>query len=212
MIMPKHLAVSAKEQKLNDLWDEHLRAEFDAHSANEVLATMVENPHVNAVPVVMGGNGKEAVYQFYAKYFLPQIPPDAEMLPVSRTIGQGRLVEEMIFRFTHSIRMDWILPGVPPTGERVEIAMLVVVQFDGDRLAHEHVYWDQASVLVQVGLLQPKGLPVVGAEGARSLLDKRMRLNELLHRAEMLHRANATERKTAGSQPAAMAGHQSVAS
>ena len=209
--MPKHVALSAQEQKFNDLWDEHLRTEFDAHSADEALATMVENPHVNAVPVVTGGYGKEGVHQFYAKYFLPQIPPDTEMVPVSRTIGQGRLVEEMVFRFTHSIKMDWILPGVPPTGKRVEIAMLVVVQFDGDRLAHEHVYWDQASVLVQVGLLKPNGLPVVGAESARSLLDKRMRLNELLHRAEMLHRVNATERKTEGSQPAATAGPQSVA-
>ena len=209
--MPMQLALSAEEQKLNDLWDEHLRAEFDAHSTNEALATMVETPQVNAVPVVIGGNGKEAVYHFYAKYFLPQIPPDTEMVPVSRTIGQGRLVEEMIFRFTHSIRMDWILPGVPPSGKRVEIAMLVVVQFDGDRLKHEHVYWDQASVLVQIGLLQPKGLPVVGADSARSLLDRRMRLNELLHRAEMLHRVNATERKTDGSQPAATAGPSSVA-
>jgi carboxymethylenebutenolidase len=206
MIMPTQLALSAEEQKLNDLWDEHLRTEFDAHSADEALATMVENPHVNAVPVVMGGNGKQGVHQFYAKYFLPQIPPDTEMVPGSRTIGQGRLVEEMIFRFTHSIRMDWILPGVPPTGKRVEIAMLVVVQFDGDRLTHEHVYWDQASVLVQIGLLQPKGLPVVGADSARSLLDRRIRLNELLHRAEMLHRANAMERITDDSPPEATAG------
>jgi carboxymethylenebutenolidase len=212
MIMPKQLALSAEEQKLNDLWDEHVRAEFDAHSADKALATMVETPHVNAVPVVMGGKGKEEVHQFYAKYFLPQIPPDTEMVPVSRTIGQGRVVEEMIFRFTHSIRMDWILPGVPPTGKRVEIPMLVVVQFDGDRLAHEHVYWDQASVLVQVGLLQPKGLPVVGVESARSLLDRRIRLNQLLHRAEILHRDNATERKIDGSQSAAMPGSPSVAS
>jgi carboxymethylenebutenolidase len=212
MIMPKQRALSAEEQKLNDLWDEHLRTEFDAHSADKALATMVENPHVNAVPVVIGGNGKEEVYQFYAKYFLPQIPPDTEMVPVSRTIGQRRLVEEMIFRFTHSIRMDWILPAVPPTGKRVEIAMLVVVLFDGDKLVHEHVYWDQASVLMQVGLLQPKVLPIVGAESARSVLDRRIRLNELLHRAEMLHRANATERKTDGSQPVAMAGSSSVVS
>src|SRR5215472_11287087 len=201
MIMPKHVALSAQEQKFNDLWDEHLRTEFDAHSAVEALATMVENPHVNAVPVVTGGYGKEGVHQFYAKYFLPQIPPDTEMVPVSRTIGQGRVVEEMIFRFTHSIQMDWILPGVPPTGKRVEIAMLVVVQFDDDRLAHEHVYWDQASVLVQVGLLQPRGLPVVGAASARSLLDQRMPLNNLLHRAETLHRSNVTERTTGGSLP-----------
>src|SRR5215471_486025 len=196
MIMPKQLALSAEEQKFNDLWDEHLRTEFDAHSADEALATMVENPHVNAVPVVTGGYGKEGVHQFYAKYFLPQIPPDTEMVPVSRTIGQGRLVEEMVFRFTHSIKMDWILPGVPPTGKRVEIAMLAVVQFEGDRLAHEHLYWDQASVLVQIGLLEPAGLPVVGAESARSVLDRKIRLNELLYRAELLHHARAMPQKT----------------
>ncbi len=145
---------------------------------------MVANPLVNQVPVMIGGDGREELYEFYAKHFLPQIPPDTEMVPVSRTIGQGRLVEEMVFRFTHTISMDWMLPGIPPTGKRVEIAMLVVVQFDGDKLAHEHLYWDQASVLVQLGLLQPAGLPVVGAEGARSLLDRSMRLNELIHRAK----------------------------
>jgi carboxymethylenebutenolidase len=119
------------------------------------------------------------------------------MVPVSRTIGQGRLVEEMVFRFTHTIPMDWMLPGIPPTGKRVEIALLVVVQFDGDKLAHEHLYWDQASVLVQLGLLQPAGLPIVGAEGARSVLDRSIPLNELLRRAELLHCARATARNTA---------------
>jgi len=142
---------------------------------------------------------RKNLYEFYAKYFLPQIPPDMEMVPVSRTIGQGRLVDEMVARFTHTIPMDWMLPGIPPTGKRVEAAMLVVVQFDGDKLAHEHLYWDQASVLVQLGLLQPAGLPVVGAEGARSVLDRSIRLNKLLHRAKV------TARKTAAApqKPAA---------
>jgi carboxymethylenebutenolidase len=107
-----------------------------------------------------------------------------EMTPVSRTIGQGRLVDEMVARFTHTIPMDWMLPGVPPTGKRVEVALVVVVQFDGDKLAHEHVYWDQASVLVQLGLLQPEGLPVVGAACVRSILDRSIRHNELIHRAK----------------------------
>jgi carboxymethylenebutenolidase len=175
--------LTADEQKLNDAWEEHLRTEFSAHSADEAIATMASNPLVNQVPVMIGGDGKEELYEFYAKYFLPQIPSDTEMVPVSRTIGQGRLVDEMVIRFTHTIPMDWILPGIPPTGKRVEIAMLVVVQFDGDKLAHEHLYWDQASVLVQLGLLQPAGLPVVGAEAARSMLDRSVPLNELIHRA-----------------------------
>jgi carboxymethylenebutenolidase len=183
-IMSQQPALTADEQTLNSVWNEHLRAEFEAHSVDEAIATMVANPLVKAVPVMMGGDGKEAVYEFYAKYFLPQIPPDMEMVPVSRTIGQGRLVDEMVIRFTHTIPMDWMLPGIPPTGKRVEVALLVVVQFDGDKLVHEHVYWDQASVLVQLGLLQPGGLPVVGAEGARSVLDRSIRLNELMQRAK----------------------------
>jgi len=182
--MSQQPALTADQQKLNDAWEEHLRTEFNAHSADEAIATMVANPLVNQVPVMIGGNGREELYEFYAKHFLPQIPPDTEMVPVSRTIGQGRLVEEMVFRFTHTIPMDWMLPGIPPTGKWVEVAMVVVVQFDGNKLAHEHLYWDQASVLVQLGLLNPAGLPVVGAEGARSVLDRSIRLNELLNRAK----------------------------
>jgi carboxymethylenebutenolidase len=183
-IMAQPPALTADEQKLNDVWNEHLRAEFYAHSADEAVATMVANPLVNQVPVMIGGDGKEEVYDFYARYFLPQIPPDIETVPVSRTIGQGRLVDEMVLRFTHTIPMDFILPGIPPTGKRVEGALVVVVQFDGDKMAHEHLYWDQASVLVQLGLLPPGGLPVVGAEGARSVLDRSIRLNELIHRTK----------------------------
>jgi carboxymethylenebutenolidase len=132
---------------------------------------------------MIGGDGKEEVYEFYAKYFLPHIPPDFEIVPVSRTIGQGRVVDEIVVRFTHTILMDWMLPGIPPTGKRVEVAVVVVVQFDGDKMAHEHLYWDQASVLVQLGLLQQGGLPVIGVEGARSLLDRSIRLNALIHRS-----------------------------
>ena len=181
--MSQEPALTAEEQRLNNLWQEHLRTEFNAHSADEAMTTMVANPLVNGVPVMMGGDGKEEVYQFYAKYFLPQIPPDTEMVRVSRTIGQGRLVEEMVFRFTHSIPMDWMLPGIQPTGKRVEIAMLVVVQFEGDKLAHEHLYWDQASVLVQLGLLDSSKLPVVGVETARKVADPTLPSNRIMARA-----------------------------
>ena len=181
--MPQQPSLTAVEQKLNDVWNEHLRAEFNAHSADETVATMVANPLINEVPVMIGGDGQEEVYEFYARYFLPQIPPDIEIVPVSRTIGQGRLVDEIVIRFTHTISMDWMLPGLAPTGKRVEVAFVVVVQFDGDKMVHEHLYWDQASVLVQLGLLERGGLPVVGAEGARSLLDRSIRLNALIERA-----------------------------
>ena len=182
--MTQQTMLTTGEKKLNDAWEEHLHTEFNAHSADDAIATMVANPRVNQIPVMIGGDGKEELHHFYAEHFLRQIPPDTEMVAVSRTIGQGRLVDEMVFRFTHTIPMDWMLPGIPPTGKRVEIAIVAVVQFEGDKLAHEHLYWDQASVLVQLGLLRPEGLPVVGAEGARSVLDRSLQLNELIGRAK----------------------------
>jgi carboxymethylenebutenolidase len=183
--MSQQQALTAEQQKLSDLWDEHVRTEFSAHAPDEAIATMVANPIVNQVPVLIGGSGRKQVHDFYEKYFLPQIPPDMEMIPVSRTIGQGRVVDEMIARFTHTIPMDWMLPGIRPTGKRVEIGLVVVVQFEGDKLAYEHLYWDQASVLVQLGLIDPAGLPVVGAEGAQSVLDRSIPLNALIHRANL---------------------------
>jgi carboxymethylenebutenolidase len=187
--------LTAEQQKLNDLWEAHLRTEFEAHSADEAIKTMAANPLVNHLPMMTGGNGRKEVYEFYAKHFLHQIPPDTQIVPVSRTIGQNRVVDEMIFRFTHTIFMDVSLPGIPPTGKPVEMALVVVAQFDGDKLAHEHLYWDQASVLVQLGLLDPTDLPVVGAEAARSVLDRSIPLNALIRRATI-----ATP-KTAGVPP-----------
>ena len=172
-------ALTIDEQKVAGVWDEHLRAEFEARSVDETLATMVANPRVHLTPVMLGGNGKEQVSEFYER-FMSQIPKDTEIVPVSRTVGQGRVVEEIIFRFTHDIRMDWMVPGIPPTGKRVEIPLLVVIQFDGDKMAHEHLYWDQASVLVQLGVLAPAHLPVVGVESARSIMDRSIPLNGLL--------------------------------
>src|SRR5712672_808823 len=187
------------QEALRKLWEEHVQYEFSTRNTEDTLATMVEDAYVNHIPVLTGGSGRDELREFYSKRFIPQMPPDTEMTPVSRTIGKDQIVDEMIFKFTHTIRIDWMLPGIPPTGKRVEVALVVVVQFEGDKLAHEHLYWDQASVLVQLGLLQPNRLPVVGAEGARSVLDRSIPLNELIRRAK------ATERKTAAApqKPAA---------
>jgi carboxymethylenebutenolidase len=122
--------------------------------------------------------------EFYSKRFIPHMPPDTEMTPVSRTIGEDQLVDEMVFKFTHTIRMDWILPGIAPTGKRVEVPLVAIVRFKGGKVAHEHIYWDQASVLVQVGLLDSAKLPVVGIESAKKVLDPSLPANELMHRAE----------------------------
>jgi carboxymethylenebutenolidase len=171
------------EKVLSDAWDRHLQGEFGAHDPDATIATMVASPRVNHVPVMTGGDGRAQLYEFYAKSFLPQLPPDLEMTPISRTIGQGRVVDELFARFTHTIPMDWLLPGIPPTGKRVEVVLVVIVQLEGDKIAHEHIYWDQASVLHQVGLLEPGNLPILGPESARSVTDRSIPLNGLIARA-----------------------------
>jgi carboxymethylenebutenolidase len=133
--------------------------------------------------VLTGGVGRDELREFYSRRFIPQMPPDTEMAPVSRTVGENQLVDEMVFKFTHSIRMDWMLPGVAPTGKRVEVPLVAIVRFREGKLAHEHIYWDQASVLVQVGLLDATGLPVVGIESARKALDPTLPANQLIKRS-----------------------------
>jgi len=162
------------------LWEEHVRHEFATKSTDETLATMVEDAYVNHVPVMTGGSGKPELRQFYSAHFIPKMPPDLEMTPVSRTIGSDQLVEEMVLKFTHSIEIDWMLPGVAPTGRPVEVALVVVVRFRDGKLAHEHIYWDQASVLAQLGLIDPEGLPVAGIDSARKVLEPRRPANALI--------------------------------
>jgi len=132
---------------------------------------MVPEPYVNHVPNMTGGIGYKELYRFYKNHFIPLTPKDIKMTPVSRTIGGDRVVDEFIFSFTHDMEIDWMLPGVKPTGKYVEIPMVAVINFRGDKLYHEHIYWDQATVLVQIGLLDPKGLPVAGAETAHKIAD-----------------------------------------
>jgi carboxymethylenebutenolidase len=143
---------------------------------------MVEDAYVNDIPVMTGGVGKAAVGEFYSKYFIPQIPPDFELVPISRTIGTDQLVDEMVLKFTHTVRMDWMLPGIAPTGKQVEVPVVAIILFRDGKLAHEHIYWDQASVLVQVGLLDPGTLPVVGIDSARKLMNRSLPSNTLIDR------------------------------
>jgi carboxymethylenebutenolidase len=172
------------QHKLSQLWEEHVRYEFSTRNTEETLATMVEDAYVNHVPVLTGGAGREELREFYSKRFIPQMPPDTEMTPVSRTIGEDQIVDEMVFKFTHTIRMDWMLPGIAPTRKRVEVPLVAIVRFRDGKLAYEHIYWDQASVLVQIGLLDPSQLPVVGVESAKKVLDPSLPANELMRRAD----------------------------
>ena len=169
--------------ELEQFWEEHIRHEFSTRSTEDTLRTMVEDAYVDHVPVLTGGSGHHELRQFYSTHFIPRMPPDMEMTPVSRTIGTDQLVDEMVISFTHTIEMDWMLPGIPPTGRPVEVPLVVIVQFRDGKLAHEHIYWDQASVLVQLGLLDSEKLPVVGVESARKVLDPAMLANRLIKRA-----------------------------
>jgi carboxymethylenebutenolidase len=155
-------------------WDEHISFEFSSRDVSSTIATMVEDAYVNHVPVMTGGYGHEALRRFYAEDFIPLMPSDTSIKLVSRTLGQDQLVDEMIFSFTHTEEMPWMLPGVPPTNRHVDIPLVVVVGFREGKLAHERIYWDQASVLKQIGLLADTSLPVFGAETARKLLDPSM--------------------------------------
>ena len=173
------------QEALRKLWEEHVQYEFSTRNTEDTLATMVEDAYVNHIPVLTGGSGRDELRAFYSKRFIPQMPPDTEMTSVSRTIGEDQIVDEMIFKFTHTIPMDWMLPGIPPTGKRVEVPLVAIVRFRDNKLAHEHIYWDQASVLVQIGLLDPTNLPIAGVESAKKVLDPSLPANSLMRRADL---------------------------
>ena len=166
--------MTSAQQAMLDLFQRHVQAELDG-DLETTMATMTDSPHLTNVPLITGGVGKKGVRDFYANHLVGKFfPPDVEMINVSRTIGEDQIVDELVIRFTHSMVIEWMLPGVAPTGKKVEAAFAVIVKVDGGKIAHEHIYWDQASVLVQLGLLNPTGLPVAGAEGARKVLDPSM--------------------------------------
>jgi carboxymethylenebutenolidase len=152
------------------LWQQHTDHEFVTRDTEATLATMVDDAYVNHVPVMTGGRGKDALRAFYSRDFIPRMPPDTTLTPVSRTVGEDQLVDEMIFSFTHTEEMPWMLPGVPPTNRHVQVPLVVIVRFRDGKLAHEHIYWDQASVLKQLGLITDPALPVFGAEIARKVI------------------------------------------
>jgi carboxymethylenebutenolidase len=168
----RHLML--KPHSLEAIWAKHIEHEFATRSTEETLATMVEDAYVNHIPVLTGGVGKAQLRDFYSKHFIPQMPPDTSLTPLSRTIGDDQIVDEMIFRFTHTIKMDWMLPGVEPTGKPVEVPLVAIVKLRGDKLAHEHIYWDQASVLAQLGMLDPAKLPIAGIESANKAQDPKL--------------------------------------
>ena len=162
------------------LWEEHCRYEFETRDVDATMATMVDEPYVNHVPTMTGGVGQDQLKRFYKYHFIGRNPADTELIPISRTVGADSLVDEVLFRFTHTSEIDWMLPGIPPTGRRVEVPLVAIIWFRDGKLVHEHIYWDQASVLVQIGLLDPADLPVAGAETARKVANKALPSNTLM--------------------------------
>jgi carboxymethylenebutenolidase len=165
---------------LNALWDQHTEYEFAQRDVSATMSTMVSEPYVNHIPTLTGGVGFGELSRFYKYHFVDANPADTKLIPVSRTVGADRVVDEMVLAFTHDKEIDWLLPGVPPTGRYVEVPLVAIVNFRGGKLYHEHIYWDQASVLVQIGLLSPADLPIAGIEQTRKLLDQSLPSNELM--------------------------------
>jgi carboxymethylenebutenolidase len=163
------------------VFDAHVAAEFVDLDLDATMATMTDDPYVNHVPVMTGGLGFEGVRAFYGAHFIGKWPQDVQITPVSRTLGEHQVVDELVLEFTHDIEMPQLLPGVAPTGRHVRLAFCVVVGFENGKVHHEHIYWDQASLLVQVGLIDPADFPVTGAEQAENVLDPRAHpLNQLI--------------------------------
>ena len=174
----------AADHDLAGVFDDHVAAEFVDMDLDATMATMTADPYVNHVPVMTGGVGLEGVRQFYGDHFIGKWPRDIEITPVSRTVGENQVVDELVLAFTHDIEMPQLLPGVAPTGMPVRLAFCVVVGFRDGKVAHEHIYWDQASLLAQVGLIDASTLPVTGAEQAGNVLDPSAQpLNELIRRS-----------------------------
>ena len=165
---------------LAGLFAEHLRLEFEEKDPDATMDTMVDQPYVNHIPTRTGGVGHELLKRFYKYHFIPQQPEDRENILISETVGADTVVLEIVSRFTHDRVIDHMLPGVAPTGKRVELPVVVIATFRGDRLHNEHIYWDQACLLTQLGLLDRPDLPISGVEATRKLLNSSLPSNELM--------------------------------
>ena len=158
-----------KHPSLGAIFDKHVKCEFQYHDVDATMKTMVKEPYVHHVPVMTGGIGYDGVYDFYKNHFVGKMPDDIKIERISRTVGKDRVVDELILKFTHTREIDYLIPGIAPTGKYVELPHVVVMKFVGNKIAHEHIYWDQASLLAQIGLLDADNLPVKGIEQSTKL-------------------------------------------
>jgi carboxymethylenebutenolidase len=165
---------------LSALWDQHCALEFSARDADTTMTTMVAEPYVNHVPTLTGGYGQQELHRFYKHHFIPKLPADMKIVPVARTIGPDRIVDEILMCFTHDREIDWLAPGIAPTGKYCEVPTVASVEFQGDKLICERIYWDQASVLKQLGVIEAKGLPIAGIESAQKVQGEKVPSNQMM--------------------------------
>ena len=164
-----------KSNGIDKVFDKHIEYEFETRDLEATMTTMVQDPYVLHVPTLTGGEGYNEVYAFYKNHFIGKVPDDFKIKSISRTVGQDQVVDEVIISFTHDREIDYMLPGITPTGKYVEIPHVVIMKFIKGKIAHEHIYWDQASVLGQIGLLDQKSLPITGiqqSERIKELINK----------------------------------------
>lgn len=172
--------VLGPDYDLSSLFNEHIRHEFVTHDPDATMATMVDQPYVNHVPVMTGGVGHDMLKRFYKYHFIPKIPKDRKNILIAETVGSDTIVREMVNEFTFDDPFDHYLPGIKPNGKKVRVPVVVVAKFRGDKLYYEHIYWDQATILKQLGLIDTTGLPVAGAEQAAKVFDPSRPANELM--------------------------------
>lgn len=154
---------------LGKVFNKHIKCEFEEKDVDATMKTMIKEPYVHHIPVLTGGVGYKGVYNFYKANFVGKMPADTNFISVSRTVGKDQVVDELILSFTHDIEIPAMVPAITPTGKYVEIPLVVVMKFKGNKIAHEHIYWDQASLLAQIGLLDNKELPIIGIDQSKKL-------------------------------------------
>ena len=175
--VPPMSKLTTNHETMLTAWQQHTYAEFGLKDADAALATMAEDPYVLHIPAGTGGVGRAAVHQFYARQMLPNLPPDLELVSLSQILGENRIVEEFVIRFTHTLKMDWMVPGVPPTNRKVEFVLIGIIGFEGGKVASEHILWDQATVLCQLGILDhPAAAAGLGSAAQLLKLSQRTRI------------------------------------
>jgi carboxymethylenebutenolidase len=163
--------VNKESSNLGEVFDKHLEFEFEKEDVDATMTTMTEDPYVHHVPTLTGGRGYNGVYNFYKNHFVGKMPKDFKVTKISRTVGIDQVADELVISFTHDTEIEYLLPDVAPTGKYVEIPHVVIMKFKDNKISHEHIYWDQASVLVQIGLLKTESIPITGIEQTKKLVE-----------------------------------------